>query len=321
MKLNVSIDYTESEDSRCSKVTRRLEIDSCGTAVRADLFIAVDVPLPWPKPVFDHQLLTGVTELLDSYSTPIRLLASVPENNNRLTVTTYQRKRKVHLDESPLRRSQTTFHPSDLLDVLKRILDGKKSEELTAATQEEQVRELWVCTQGSHDVCCGSEGTALSLEANKNLPDVKVRRVSHLGGHRFAPTAVTFPDGRMWSHLSMEILHRIFGKTPIEEELLKKCRGWSGSETGPEQMAEREGLNLYGWEWDKYERRTHVLSEGASGTKVLVTGYDSKNEAEVSFDVTLEESGKTPALSCDKAGSIPNKWQTQYEIKKVNVHS
>tara|TARA_B100000902_G_scaffold205273_1_gene195701 strand:+ start:425 stop:1369 length:945 start_codon:yes stop_codon:yes gene_type:complete len=304
---------------RCSEMTRELNIDSGGTGLRADLFLAVDVPLPWPKPVFSHQLLIGVTELLDSYSTPIRLLASVPENNNRLTVTSYQRKQRGHLDESSLRRSQTTFRPSDLLDVLKGILDEKKAEDSIEVPQEEQVRELWVCTQGSHDVCCGSEGTALSLEANKNLHGVKVRRVSHLGGHRFAPTAVTFPDGRMWSHLSMENVHEIFDVKPIEESLLKKCRGWSGAEAGPEQIAEREGLTLYGWNWDKYQRKTAVISEKDLEIKVLVTGFPPGDQAEVKFEVIINNSGKTPIFSCDKAGDIPTKWQTQYEVKTVDV--
>jgi len=300
-------------------MTRELNIDSGGTGLRADLFLAVDVPLPWPKPVFNHQLLTGVTELLDSYSTPIRLLASVPDNNNRLTVTAYQRKQTDHSHESSLRRSQTTFQPSDLLDVLKVILDEKEAEDSIEVVQEEQVRELWICTQGSHDVCCGSEGTALSLEANKNLHGVKVRRVSHLGGHRFAPTAVTFPDGRMWSHLSMENLHKIFDETPIEENLLKKCRGWSGSETGAEQIAEREGLNLYGWSWDKYKRKTTVISEEESKIIVLVTGFAPGHQTETRFEVVINESGKTPVFSCDKAGETPAKWQTQYEVKTVDV--
>ena len=300
-------------------MTRELNIDSGGTGLRADLFLAVDVPLPWPKPVFNHQLLTGVTELLDSYSTPTRLLASVPEDNNRLTVTAFQRKQTGHLDGSSLRRSQTTFHPSDLLDVLKGMLDEKKAEDSIEIIQEEQARELWVCTQGSHDVCCGSEGTALSLEANKNLEVVKVRRVSHLGGHRFAPTAVTFPDGRMWSHLSMENLHEIFDGKPVEESLLKKCRGWSGSETGPEQIAEREGLTLHGWNWDKYQRKTTVISKEDSEIKVLVTGFPPGDEPEVKFEVIINDSGKTPIFSCDKAGDIPTKWQTQYEVKTVDV--
>lgn len=304
---------------RCSEMTRELNVDSGGTGLRADFFLAVDVPLPWPKPVFNHQLLAGVTELLDSYSVPIRLLASVPEDNDHLTVTSYQRKQKNYLGGSALYRSQNTFQSSDLLDVLEEILDGKNVEDLIEVAQENEVRELWVCTQGSHDVCCGSEGTALSLEANTNLQEVKVRRVSHLGGHRFAPTAVTFPDGRMWSHLSLENLHEVFDGKPIEEKLLKKCRGWSGSETGPEQIAEREGLNLYGWKWDKYKRETVVIAEAELETKVLVTGFLPEDQTEVRFEVVIDESGKTPILSCDKAGDIPTKWQTQYEVKKVDV--
>ena len=75
---------------RCSEATRELELDSGGTGLRADFFLAVDVPLPWPKPVFNHQFFSGVLELLESYSSSIRLLASVPENNDHLTVTTYQ---------------------------------------------------------------------------------------------------------------------------------------------------------------------------------------------------------------------------------------
>ena len=128
-------------------MTRELNIDSGGTGLRADLFLAVDVPLPWPKPVFSHQLLTGVTELLDGYSTPIRLLASVPEDNNRLTVTAYQRKQKGHLGESSLRRSQTTFRPSDLLDVLQGILDEKKAKDSIEVIQEEQVRVMGLHTR------------------------------------------------------------------------------------------------------------------------------------------------------------------------------
>ena len=205
-------------------MTRELNVDSGGTGLRADFFLAVDVPLPWPKPVFNHQLLAGVTELLDSYSVPVRLLASVPEDNDHLTVTSYQRKQKNYLGGSALYRSQNTFQSSDLLDVLEEILDGKNVEDLIEAAEEDEVRELWVCTQGSHDVCCGSEGTALSLDASKNLQGIKVRRVSHLGGHRFAPTAVTFPDGRMWSHLSMENLHEVLDGKPIEEKSNKLMR-------------------------------------------------------------------------------------------------
>ena len=93
---------------RCSEITRSQEIDSGGTALRADLLLAVDVPLPWPKPVFNHQLLMGVEELLSNHSLPVRLLASVPENNNDLTLTAYT------MNEGSLNRQQWAFNPPDL---------------------------------------------------------------------------------------------------------------------------------------------------------------------------------------------------------------
>lgn len=305
---------------RCSEVTRELELDSGGTALRADFFLAIDAPLPWPKPVLNHELLTGVTELLDNYSSSVRLLASVPENNDQLTVTAYELKQSVQPGKSLLERTQWIFQPSNLLETLENALDGKRSENFRNKPQEqvEEVRELWICTQGSHDVCCGSEGTSLYLEAEANLQEVKVRRVSHLGGHRFAPTAVTFPDGRMWSHLNMENLYQIFNQTPVDEKLIKKNRGWCGLKKGPEQIAEREGLNLYGWNWDKYQRKTVVVSENDSEIKVLVTGVCPESQCEIKFDVVLAEIEKTPVLSCDQAGNPPDKWQSQYEVKAVN---
>ena len=300
---------------RCSEITRSQEIDSGGTALRADLFLAVDVPLPWPKPVFNHQLLMGVEELLSNHSFPLRLVASVPENNNALTLTAYT------LNDDSLNRQQWVFNPPDLSSLLERVLEGQTIEGFEEVPQEEQKRELWICTQGSHDVCCGSEGTSLALEASAKFSEVEIRRVSHLGGHRFAPTAITFPERRMWSHLNMEDLQTIFGVSSIDDKLTRKCRGWCGSKTGAEQVAEREGLKIYGRDWDGYVRKSEIISEENSEIRVQVDGIHPESRSQVGFEAVLQEVEKTPVLSCDKAGSIPNKWQTQYEIKKVNVHS
>ena len=169
-------------------------------------------------------------------------------------------------------------------------------------------------------MCCGSEGTSLALEASTKFSEVEIRRVSHLGGHRFAPTAITFPEGRMWSHLNMEDLQIIFSASSIDDKLTRKCRGWCGSETGAEQVAEREGLKIYGRDWDRYVRKSEIISEENSEIRVQVDGIHPESGSQVGFEAVLEEVEKTPVLSCDKAGSIPNKWQRQYEIKKINVH-
>ena len=306
---------------RCSELTRSLEIDPCGTAINASLFLAVDVPLPWPKPVLNHHLLSGLEELLDVCSFSVRLLASVPENNDALTLTAYELNSSDEMNHGSLSSRKLVFDPSGLTQLLEKILRGETIEGFIETSQVEKKRELWICTQGSHDVCCGSEGTSLAVEANKHLPEVEIRRVSHLGGHRFAPTAITFPEGRMWSHLNMEDLQTIFSASSIDEKLTRKCRGWCGSKTGAEQVAEREGLKIYGRDWDRYVRKSEIISEENSEIRVQVDGIHPESRSQVGFEAVLQEVEKTPVLSCDKAGSIPNKWQTQYEIKKVNVHS
>ena len=68
---------------------------------------------------------------------------------------------------------------------------------LVAADIPEPVRgrvtDVLVCTHGTRDTCCGSLGTRLWRDLDAG--GATVRRTSHTGGHRFAPTAVTF---RWW---------------------------------------------------------------------------------------------------------------------------
>jgi hypothetical protein len=51
-----------------------------------------------------------------------------------------------------------------------------------------------VCTHGKRDVCCAVHGTSVYQALRAELGDV-VWQTSHIGGHRFAGTLVTLPDG------------------------------------------------------------------------------------------------------------------------------
>ncbi len=56
--------------------------------------------------------------------------------------------------------------------------------------------QVLVCTHGSRDRCCGVLGGFIFAQLKRHLPET-VWQVSHLGGHRFAPTAVCLPLGLM----------------------------------------------------------------------------------------------------------------------------
>ena len=71
----------------------------------------------------------------------------------------------------------------------------------TGKGMEEHAKPLLlVCTHGSRDRCCGREGGALFQRLFREAPDM-VWQSSHLGGHRFAPTALSLPDGLQYGRI------------------------------------------------------------------------------------------------------------------------
>lgn len=60
-----------------------------------------------------------------------------------------------------------------------------------------------ICTHAKRDICCGIHGHAF-IEALSAEYRPYVWQTSHLGGHRFAPTAVVFPHAYCYGRLSPE---------------------------------------------------------------------------------------------------------------------
>lgn len=60
---------------------------------------------------------------------------------------------------------------------------------------------LLVCTNGKRDVCCSLHGLAL-LRALSVYGQTAVWETTHLGGHRFASTLLTLPDGINYGRLT-----------------------------------------------------------------------------------------------------------------------
>ena len=59
----------------------------------------------------------------------------------------------------------------------------------------------FVCTHGKRDVCCATSGRQYALARQAAAPDAHVWECSHLGGHRFAPTCLFLPSGRLYGRL------------------------------------------------------------------------------------------------------------------------
>ncbi|AZI58146.1 sucrase ferredoxin [Nakamurella antarctica] len=68
-----------------------------------------------------------------------------------------------------------------------------------------------VCTNGKRDRCCAIQGRPVAERLAQELPSSKIFEISHIGGHRFAPTMLVLPSGysygRLTEELALEVAH------------------------------------------------------------------------------------------------------------------
>ncbi len=300
------------ESPRCADFTRDLAVDPGGSAIRADHLIAAELPLPWPKPVFAHPSLVGVKDAMGRAEAPTRVLAAVPAVPGELRVVSWQR-----TDGTAIRREWATDE-ARLAETVTAIAHGREPQAELVSDPAPNA-EVWICTQGSHDSCCGRDGTLLANDVADRFTDVAIRRVSHTGGHRFAPTALTLPDGRMWAYLDPQGLEEILQHAGMPASLAERCRGWWGAEPGPAQVAERGLLTTEGWAWEYAPRSSEVISTADGETVVEVTaGVDGEGKPLRRWMAKVRIAREVPTIACRAPGGLPAKTGVEYEL--VDFH-
>lgn len=188
------------------------------------------------------------------------------------------------------------------------------------------VREIFICTHGRRDTCCGKFGYPVyrKLADDYAGEELRVWRSSHLGGHRFAPTLMDLPSGRSWGHLDEEDLAYVILRAGEFGTVQKNYRGYSGLSSRHEQLAEREVLVREGWEWAEYIRRGELLEFSADGTATgPVAGPAAEVELEyalpggerVLYRATLEKTGSVMTLA--SSGTDPLEEVEQYTVSRL----
>jgi hypothetical protein len=85
---------------------------------------------------------------------------------------------------------------------------------------------LLVCAHGRRDRCCALDGRALAL-ALTAAAEPDVWECSHLGGHRFAPTALVLPTGYLYGRLDVPTAVAVRKAAALGETEPAGCRGRS----------------------------------------------------------------------------------------------
>lgn len=85
---------------------------------------------------------------------------------------------------------------------------------------------LLVCTNGRRDLCCATRGREL-VEALRDRVVGRLWETTHLGGHRFAPTAVLLPHGVVHGRLDTGTAERLIPHARSGRLVLEGYRGRS----------------------------------------------------------------------------------------------
>jgi hypothetical protein len=214
---------------RCAALAGALGEPLAGTAAFARSWLAIEQPGPWGRDALSASHLDeGVAKELAALAagTGVRIVlvrrpGSHPDRHRPVP-------RHVYLAHTAPGRTwlerTTLTDPKQLLD-LDFARAGAGDPGLLGTPVSDPL--LLVCTNGRRDVCCALRGRPIAAELAARFGD-QVWETTHIGGHRFAPTAVLLPTGYSYGRLTTESATRLLAAGPATDD----CRGrstWSAA--------------------------------------------------------------------------------------------
>lgn len=298
-------------DLRCSVQTAALGEQPAGSAGFAARVLLVELPLPWPKKIDQHELLADL-DLGDDKS--IKLLGI------RSSETTVLAQHRVICWErtEPFRgyeRTETVVDRASLGPMLEALAFTGPAAITKPADIDPATQDLLICTHGTRDRCCGQLGTRLHADLDCAFaPNVRMWRTSHTGGHRFAPTGIHFPHGTTWSTLSPELTVAIVEQTLPTDRLKMHYRGNLGIKGRPAQIAEGATFLDQGWSWLEGERDVVLESTSGVSTDGERDVVASVRSADHTVTITMREHEAIPVPACGEELQAATKATPQFRI-------
>lgn len=107
-------------------------------------------------------------------------------------------------------------------DLLQGELDSVGLPDLTHA--QRSIPMLLICTNGKRDQCCATFGRSLITQCKEVLsPNLygQILECSHLGGHRFAPTAIWLPENLVLGRLEIDAVSDLLENGVIDSRFIR----------------------------------------------------------------------------------------------------
>lgn len=233
-----------------------------GSAGRADAWVLVEHPGPWPSEAPEGILPDDVLEHLGQPGVRV-VLVRRPRSRAVTRPTCFVA--STHPAGPWVRRFEIDTYDDLLMVDVAAAVSGERPE----AGADHDLPLVLVCTHGRRDVCCAELGRPL-LPAMAAREDVDVWECTHVGGDRFAANVVLLPHGLHYSRLVDETATEVLDAYVDGRVVSAHLRGRSAF-SQPGQVAEhavrlRTGVT----EVDGFEIVSESVSEDGSSARVEV---------------------------------------------------
>lgn len=141
---------------------------------------------------------------------------------------------------------------------------------------------------------------------------VRLWRTSHTGGHRFAPIALSFPDGYTWGRINADQLLAMIDHSVSPNDLLDHNRGCLGFAEAEAQAAEAAALAALGWDWLATERTARIVA-GHTGPECTVVVENGPSRVEA----TIQRGEPIPVPLCGEP--LDNAEKTTTPLRLINL--
>lgn len=202
-------------DFRCSLDSETRGEALAGSASRADRFVLVEFPTPWPKKaieVFDDDIRPALEAAAASVKAKVLLIRRHAHRTGDV--------RQWAVGDARARRiTWGTWEAQADLHALVGTVGADSS-----SWSDEPV--MLVCTHALHDTCCGVRGRPVAAALTESHGDL-VWEASHVGGHRFAGNAVLPLDGTYYGRLGAHDASEVMTKHLAGQVSADHLRGFS----------------------------------------------------------------------------------------------
>jgi hypothetical protein len=213
----------ELRGAACASISAQLGEPLAGTAPRGVAWIAVEDRGTWASRAVRDSEITWLHEL-DSRASAVDVGVMLIRRPGRAGREPADQRHVILATTLPGRSAAEVFAMDPNQDLLDLDVEALAAGNLPGRGARVEEPMLLVCTNGRRDPCCSVAGRALADRLSAAAPQA-VWECSHLGGHRFAPTALSLPSGYVYGRLTVDIGLGLLRQPMSAPPLVEHCRG------------------------------------------------------------------------------------------------